>query len=715
MKYILLFFSITLFISNAEAQPTYFKRLSFNKYSSSFYPNPEDSVLHLRNFSRCKDSTSIIEVDKSRSQARIYKIDLNGNIIWETYGSYHGGNNRYTNIALQSTPDGGCVYLENHYSSSSGSDYKSSIYKLGPLGNIEWISSIPYRTIVGFYYQVSYDLAILPNGYACLASDSIYLFDLSGAKKGNINFPNGISNFNGPGQIHSFADASLFLDMNGLKLKIDTFGNVLHTFNNPIMYYDTTFYEITGDSIHKIDPSNGSYLSTSYFPINIGNKILMLSEGGWLRYNSNQIFRYDDQGNLKWTENFSLPHFGFYTIGEQVDGSLITGGTYLSADFYTNHAIDYSSFICTIDSSGNSIIDSTSQVWPGDANDDSLHEFADVIYVALAQGSSGPQRYDTLIANNFTFNGGDIATNFPGVFAMGINHKQCDVYSDGIIDTLDIYYTALGGLYNCWQYPPNTCGLNTLWRLSHPSSGINDSTSVLPYFSCLPDRDSAQTGDTVRFYFILGDNGIIIDSIFGLAFFIGFDQFQSRDIGRVVNKEIISSDLGNLPDQLVFKMANYPFDFALMTGRKDLQNAYLVQDTIGFVDIEILDSTSGNIDLNMSLLSFKAITAGGFPIDFQFNTKPVHLRTLINEVPELNEEKIKLYPNPAINKVKLEGLPSTDLSIQIYNFEGKHCAEFASSGKTELNINLQNYSAGIYLIRLSNGRDISFSMKFLKE
>jgi len=691
MKYILFILSILLIPNSVDAQSTYIKRLSFN--SNPGYVNPQDSILHLRHFAACTDGNSIIEIDMSRGSAKIFKLDLAGNKIWETSGSYHGGNNTYTNVALKATPDGGCIYIMNHYSGSAGVNQRSYLNKIGPMGHIEFSREIPPQYFYGNFYQVGYDVAVQPTGYACLATDSIYLFNMTGDIIGTIDK-------NGQGKLHSFSDGNLFLDISGFRGKIDTLGNILYPLNYPVVYYDTSFYTIVGNTLHRIDHSNGGYLTSVNFPSSPGHKIQMLADGDWIRYNSNQIFKYDNQGNLTWTKNIPLIYFGINVVGEQSDGTFLTGGTYLTSKY--NYAeYDYSTFVGTIDSSGNTIIDSTSQYWTLDANDDSIVEFGDVIYVALAFGSTGPRRVDLAVQNDMIFPGGDIAIDFPGSFANGINHKHSDYVGDGNIDSTDLAMTALLSSQGTYHH--------TLWRI-HKTSVC----TILPSFSCIPNQDSITAGDTVRIYFVIGENGIPVDSIFGLAFKLNFDPQNIGNIGRVINMEFIDSDIGNLVDQRTISINNYSA-VSMMTGRKDLQNAYMVTDTLGFADIQIPVNAVGNENLLFSVQSFKAITAGGFTVDFQFNSRPVYIRPLINEVSELFEDKIILYPTPVNEIQTLKGLPETELELSIYNYEGKECYSGNTNKHSRISLQTELLSPGIYLLSITNPKGRKTTKKFIKD
>ena len=696
LKYLI--FQVLLFCCSMSllAQPTYLKRISFNS-APAIYLHPEDSILQLLHFSKSPDGNSFIHIKTERGASQIFKLDLQGNILWTSGGTYLGPSTRSKLSSVQATSDGGVMFLEVYESYLSSYQKISSIYKIDNWGTLEWYHNLPSQEpLPGIFVQEGYDIALLPSGYACLADDSIYLYHINGAPKGNLNF-------HGPGKIIGFDNGDIFLDLdtNSFRARIDSTGNVRYTLSSEIYNYDTTLYTIVGDTIHEIDGMTGNYISSVYAQNASTSQIQMLSDGGWLSGNLN---RYSHNGTLRWSKTISLPHFGYDVVGEQSDGTLMTGGTYLSVkDDYSN--IDYSAFITTIDSLGKSVVDSTSQVWMLDANDDGFMEFSDVVYVALARGSTGPLRHDSLLNNGFGTRG-DIAIDFPGSFATGVNHKQCDFFPDGLIDSLDLFYYSLNSYVRRGPTP---------WRLVNPSNNNYSPHSLIPYFSCLPDRDSAMTGDTVRFNFILGDNGVLVDSIFGLAFWLAADSTFLSSSEMVIKREVVESDFGTTSDQVKILSAVSPHDIAMMTSRRDQQNSYFFQDTIGFADIIITDSSGGNVDLNFILLSFKAITAGGFPVDFQFNTKPLHISSVINKVPEYNFSKTTIYPVPAREELVIDQIPFNAVTVQLFNYEGKEVYSGFSNYKTQVRLSLEGYAPGIYVLLMRNNENQTSSRKFIKE
>ncbi|MBP6334892.1 MAG: T9SS type A sorting domain-containing protein [Bacteroidia bacterium] len=695
MRFLLLSICSILLVSHLSSQPTYLKRLSFN--SSTVYVYPADNNMQLLSFSECPSGHSIIEIKTTRGSTQIIKLDLQGNIEWEIVGTWLGSFFNSWIAGLHATSDSGVIYIQNTVAHNSSHSY---LNKLNSAGILEWTTEVPNQPTPFGVAQESFDIAILADGYACLASDSIFVFDQNGVLKKTYNF-------GGPGKLTAFSNGDFFLNgQSSVRARFDSSGTIRYTIPGLVVSYDTLIYALTTDSIRLLDGITGNYTSSAYFPPLGANKILMMKDGGWASYSSSRINRYDQSGNLRWNKDVVLPISGINQIGEQSDGSILTGGTYYSSRDYQYYNLDYSSFITTIDTLGNSIVDSISHVMVGDANNDDWFDIGDALYIALAQGSMGPARYDPTIYNYISGNlGTDIAQDFPDTFTIGVNHKHCDYIPDGMIDSLDIEGCAhSGALYGVATHVP--------LRLRNPSQNIS---SLLPYFSVLPDQDSATTGDTVRFHFIIGDNGISVDSIFGLAFNLEWDSLGTWDIAYGPWANAMNSDLGSLGNLRVSNPQISMLRNTFLVARRDLQNAYFVQDTIGYMDLIVLDSSSGNLELNIELLAFKAITAGGYPIEFQYNTRPVYLSSLINKTPETNLEKINIYPIPAKDLLTIDNLPALDLTVEVFNVEGKICYSTVSHNLPKLSINLEELSKGFYVVQFSEGDRKYLSRKFVIE
>ena len=79
-------------------------------------------------------------------------------------------------------------------------------------------------------------------------------------------------------------------------------------------------------------------------------------------------------------------------------------------------------------------------------------------------------------------------------------------------------------------------------------------------------------------------------------------------------------------------------------------------------------------------------------------------------VQEKQQPSVLLYPNPVVNNltIRFSGLENLPKTIQIYNQEGINVATFKSSD-TKVNLDLSNYSSGLYCIKISSGQMDYFS------
>ena len=77
----------------------------------------------------------------------------------------------------------------------------------------------------------------------------------------------------------------------------------------------------------------------------------------------------------------------------------MTGGAFIFTDAFPDGLMrDYSAFVASLDSEGNGLLQTTTLMWPGDANNNQNYSFVDdALYTMVALGDTGPKR-DTLDA-----------------------------------------------------------------------------------------------------------------------------------------------------------------------------------------------------------------------------------------------------------------------------------------------------------------------------
>ena len=70
-----------------------------------------------------------------------------------------------------------------------------------------------------------------------------------------------------------------------------------------------------------------------------------------------------------------------------------------------------------------------------------------------------------------------------------------------------------------------------------------------------------------------------------------------------------------------------------------------------------------------------------------------------NSGQKLNNFVVKIYPNPVRSKLHFSPKKSVE-EIQIYNLEGEKVYQSNSLFKTTVNINVNSFKKGLYLVRL---------------
>ncbi|MFV8393268.1 M4 family metallopeptidase [Flavobacterium sp. LB2P6] len=90
------------------------------------------------------------------------------------------------------------------------------------------------------------------------------------------------------------------------------------------------------------------------------------------------------------------------------------------------------------------------------------------------------------------------------------------------------------------------------------------------------------------------------------------------------------------------------------------------------------------------------------------------LNPLIDE--DSDENSVTIYPNPAVNSLSIELSDSTVESIAIYNFLGKVVrVENLKSPNKSANIDVSDFSKGLYLLKINTTDGRSINKSFLKE
>ncbi len=240
----------------------------------------------------------------------------------------------------------------------------------------------------------------------------------------------------------------------------------------------------------------------------------------------------------------------------------------------------------------------------------------------------------------------------------------------------------------------------------------------MPFLYVRPDRDTVNTGDTVRYFFIAGDNNLKVDSVFGFYYYFETDYFKIR-----VQKSVpLESDLGTIP-RLIHQSVNslYPPGYGdyfinLLIARKDQDNSYLFSDTIGYAEILVVDSSGVNNNYYPGLRDVKAITAGGYPISLNVSISPIHIISYSNSTGIINNDfnPPNIFPNPFSDELGISHLPIEEVSIKIYSLEGKVIYSNVTHSISKIKIDLREESEGMYVLEIRNSQNQTHRKKIIK-
>ena len=412
------------------------------------------------------------------------------------------------------------------------------------------------------------------------------------------------------------------------------------------------------------------------------------------------LIKTDASGNIMWSNNYSFPYYGLSTVKQLPSGKYITGGTYHVCDMYTLFERDYSAFISVLDSSGNGVLQTTSYIWPGDANhNDSIYFAEDILYTALAFGNTGPA-IDTLAPNFYPvfWEKNNYAVDWLQSFPNGVNYKHADYNGDGAVDITDINSLL------------NSAGL---FLTPTPVFYRNASTtfSTQPVFILKAEKDTVAPGDLMRFYIVAGNNFTPVDSVYGIAFSSHYDE--SLTDTSLVNINFTVSDFGIPGTNLLAADKNYVNggEMYFVISRTDNQNVYLLNDTLGVIELKANAGITTQQTLDLQITSFESITHNTSKVLFNSIGGSVIIDPNLLSIKENQNTAVKVYPNPADKYLFVNDLSKCEKQISIYNLLGEKIKNIYSSA-SNLKIPVSNLQSGIYNLIISSNEELIHT-KFL--
>lgn len=330
-------------------------------------------------------------------------------------------------------------------------------------------------------------------------------------------------------------------------------------------------------------------------------------------------------------------------------------------------------------------VDNCSMVWPGDANNDGLVDYNDLLDIGLHFGETGYSRSVTGISWQ-----ADSCAWWTGTQGNGFNLNFVDCDGDGIVSWSDTLAVSQNYSLTHSFFLPNNSDRSTAWI----------------YFV---SQDSIYPPNTlVEIDIYLGSSTNPLSSVYGVG-----GEFSFNGTGIQTGSMQVAIDdtswLGvngssairlNLVDEANQK-------FVIATSGTDLINKS-GYGKIGSIHLITADTSNGNFQIN--LINANGLDNTGNIISM--NSQGINL-TIDNSIGVFDigskNNEIQVYPNPTNGNMIITGL--TDLqfySLYFVNSIGEICYQengVAGNGKLLINPIL---AAGVYILRVENNKEAYF-------
>jgi hypothetical protein len=299
-------------------------------------------------------------------------------------------------------------------------------------------------------------------------------------------------------------------------------------------------------------------------------------------------------------------------------------------------------------------------MYPGDVNNSGQANAIDVLYLGLAFGSEGPERFSPTTS----WMPQSIApSQWSQTFPNGINYAYADCNGDGIVDQLDLEE-----------------GIQANFLLEHGGNTTSDEFTGNgglgsdPGFALFGDKEVLFGSDTLNVDVRLGAFGVPVQEFYGIAFTVTFDPalIEGDQAHYLLPSMPWYDPTGSESTHLV--MEN------VAEGRIDVAITRIDQlgidgsGTIGSMSFVIIEDVVGEFVLLDSFLhieNLKLINSALSDVQV-YDTVQVEL----TPVTEAWEPEWRIFPNPARELVYLE---TGDLEVQritIHNALGQQVRQY---------------------------------------
>ncbi len=377
---------------------------------------------------------------------------------------------------------------------------------------------------------------------------------------------------------------------------------------------------------------------------------------------------------------------GFHSIAQKNDGTVLSWGDNFYGQLGDGTNISSNLPIQTTGLCGPVL------VWPGDADEDLIANNSDVLAIGLGYGFTGPVRAG---ANNTWI--GQYADDWAQSLPNGTNCKFTDCNGDGIIDDNDTLAVSLNYGYN------------------HPYRSIEEVTTGSANISLVANTHTIGLNTPIIVDIMLGNSTTPIDSIYGLAFTINFDDITLVD-SNTISLSSVNSWFGTPGTNVLTFSRKFPTAASIniaITGIDHLNR--MGQGKIGELGFVTPDNLSGITDatVHLTISDITAITLSQQPITLNPMGDTVHV-SAITSIKNIDLAKTIIYPNPATDEITVKVANQKIDKLTIYAPLGQIVKEIDFASTSTAQINLSSLPKGVYFMAIQTNEGAVINKKIQK-
>ena len=340
------------------------------------------------------------------------------------------------------------------------------------------------------------------------------------------------------------------------------------------------------------------------------------------------------------------------------------------------------------------------RLFPGDTNNDGVANFLDLLPVAQAYGTTGPERTGAMIE----WMGQEALVWRTSLPISEIDHSFVDCDGNGIIDSLDL--DAIDLNYDSLQ----------ITAIPAPTPYFLSDTLLvptLPEIRLAFDRDTVSEGDTVGLtieYWVPEDFPPTAGAL-ALALALEFDESFIKDSITSFVPNADNTDLMLIAAATNFQglfRAPGPGRIEMAAGGRG-EPALGQRRMLGQLNFVIEDMILGLQDERPFWINpkdFLLINQEEQVIELGFELDTLLVRKFLDKTVELQfdpEDFLKVFPNPSADVFHLEFKDYSTAQFKLYNLQGQTVYKESVWQIKNFQFDLSYLNPGIYFLEIFNG------------